>query len=222
MVTAKPRQEGAKGKATHEHSSGENVLRRDRSRTEAALREAVMDLLKEGGVLGGVNLQEVSDRSGVSRTLVYQYYGDRRELLRAALREAVSEWVPHLASAGGVPFIDRIGGGLDAMIQDPWMSRLVTLLTLDGDPDVQPMAFYESSHSNFLNDVEAGSLSEETDIEAVHAVVVSIMIGYSIHRESFARQMDVSSQELDDRVTAMVRQLFNSLVRQKSYTESCV
>lgn len=189
----------------------ERAVLRDRSRTEAALRRAVLELLEEGGVLAGVNLQEVSQRAGVNRGLVYQYFGNRQELLRSALRDAVGRWVPRVSRKREARFVDRVVNAFKAGLADPWMSRLVTLLVLDGDQDAVSMPLYPSTHASFLRDVELGSLAADVDVDAIHVVIASIMHGYTIHRTSLAHEVGVSVSSLDRRVERLLHRLFSCL-----------
>lgn len=191
--------------------SDKRALLRDRARTEAALRSAVLELLDENGILAGISLQAVSDRAGVSRGLVYQYFGNRQGLLRAALRDAVAHWVPQVSRRWSATFVDRVVNAFRAGLSDPWMSRLVTLLILDGDAEAQSMPLYATTNASFLRDKAQGTVAEDVDIDAVHVLIGSVMHGYTLHRESFARQIGIPVSSLDERIESLLHRLISSL-----------
>ena len=63
-------------------SSAPEKTRRNRSQTEGRLRQAVEDLLVEGG-FGALTPSAVARRAGVDKMLIYRYFGDLAGLVRA-------------------------------------------------------------------------------------------------------------------------------------------
>jgi AcrR family transcriptional regulator len=63
-------------------SSAPEKPRRNRSQTEGRLRQAVEDLLVEGG-FGALTPSAVARRAGVDKMLIYRYFGDLAGLVRA-------------------------------------------------------------------------------------------------------------------------------------------
>src|SRR5690606_11848510 len=61
-----------------------------REATEQALIEAALTLLRERGILAGVNLREIAEEAQVTRGLAYHYFGSRQELLRAAAKREIA------------------------------------------------------------------------------------------------------------------------------------
>ena len=59
--------------------------KRSRAETEQKLIEVALKLLRDKGILAGLNLREVADGAGVNRGNIYHYFGSRQELLRAAI-----------------------------------------------------------------------------------------------------------------------------------------
>jgi hypothetical protein len=55
-------------------------------------------------------------------------------------------------------------------------------------------------------EAEAGELPVE-DIDALHALIMSTVYGYSLYRNHLARQLGVTVEELDDRVGRSLDQL---------------
>jgi AcrR family transcriptional regulator len=63
-------------------SSAPEKTRRNRSQTEGRLRQAVEDMLVEGG-FGALTPSAVARRAGVDKMLIYRYFGDLAGLVRA-------------------------------------------------------------------------------------------------------------------------------------------
>ena len=59
--------------------------RRSRAETEQKLIDVALDLIRDKGVLAGLNLREVAEGAGVNRGNIYHYFGSRQELLRTAI-----------------------------------------------------------------------------------------------------------------------------------------
>jgi len=62
-----------------------NKPKRSRAETERRLIEVALELIREKGVLAGLNLRKVAEGAGVNRGNIYHYFGSRQELLRAAI-----------------------------------------------------------------------------------------------------------------------------------------
>ncbi len=87
-----------------------------------------------------VFMDEVAERAGVSRALLYRYFSSKRDLFAAVYRHAADRLlaVTELDPAG--PFLEQIAAGLDAHI-DYFVANSNTVLAanrvLAGDPVVQ-------------------------------------------------------------------------------------
>ena len=57
-------------------------VKRGRANTEQKLIDVALDLIRQRGVLSGLNLKEVAEAAGVNRGNIYHYFGSRQELLR--------------------------------------------------------------------------------------------------------------------------------------------
>jgi AcrR family transcriptional regulator len=170
-----------------------------RARTEAALEEAAVRLLERNGVLAGLNLREVADDAGVNRGLVYQYFGSRRDLLRAALKRDVAERVDAMGAIRHQPVRQSVRLLLRAMLKHRGAVRLGALLVLDGDPQVRAMPLRQETMRALLRAQADGSL-RAGDLEAMHAAVMSLVYGYTIYRDHFAAELGIPAGQLDDRV----------------------
>jgi AcrR family transcriptional regulator len=59
--------------------------KRSRAETERRLIDVALELIRDNGVLAGLNLRQVAEGAGVNRGNIYHYFGSRQELLRAAI-----------------------------------------------------------------------------------------------------------------------------------------
>ena len=179
--------------------------RRSRAETEQRLIDVALKLLRDNGVLAGLNLREVAEGAGVNRGNIYHYFGSRQELLRVAINRRFEAVVDSLnASKRNVPFVARRLGTFKAneSIQD---SELRALLVLDGDDTVDPMPQYEAALSHLRQDVIDGDIDRTHDLEALQVMLSALARGYRIFRKPFAKRIGVGVNELDTRVTEIAR-----------------
>ena len=86
-----------------------SAARRTRTRTRlsrAERREQIIDaaaLVLDGRDPGEVTFEEIADAAGVSRALLYNYFGDRHGLLEAMYVRSVTELDARLSEASLVP-----------------------------------------------------------------------------------------------------------------------
>ncbi len=179
--------------------------KRNRAETERRLIDVALDLIRRNGVLAGLNLREVADGAGVNRGNIYHYFGSRRELLRAAITRRFEAVVESLtADRRGVSFVERrlLAFRSADTIHD---SQLRALLVIDGDDTVDPMPRYEAALSRLRQDVIDGDIDRAHDLEALQVALSSLLRGYRIFREPYAKRIDTDVDDLDDRVAAIVR-----------------
>lgn len=74
------------------------TLREHRALVAARIQEAFADLLAERG-LDGVTLSAVAERAGIARTAIYNYVGDKHELLFAHAEERIARFVDEVGAA---------------------------------------------------------------------------------------------------------------------------
>ncbi len=174
-----------------------------RAETEAQLEAAALALLRRDGVLAGLNLRETADHAGVNRGLVYHYFGSRRALLRAALRKDAGRRLDEIRSGDRLPFLARWRRFLRVMTGEGDAIRLMTLLVLDGDDQLRTMPLRAQTRQLLEADRDAGVLAPDLDLEAAHAAIVSFTWGYVVYREALAREFEMTSAELDERVAVV-------------------
>ncbi len=185
----------------------------DRATTEALLQRAALELLEANGVLDGLNLREVADRAGVNRGLVYHYFGSRRDLLRSALLADAEARIADFREAGELPVRERHRAFFEAMIEHRKALELMALLALDDDDDLHVIRDPARPHAMFERDIAQGELPPDTDIEALHVASVSLVYGYLLFRDQFARDLGLDADELDGRVAAVTDRLLGAFGR---------
>lgn len=194
-----------------ENSPGDDTPRsRDREHTEKRLVHAAVEMLRADGILSGLNLRDVATRAGVSRGSIYNFFGSRRQLLRRALSIRIAE-LDDYRGVSTLPFAARkmriIGDDVHAV-----HGELISLLVIDGDDEVVPMPFFEQAMGRMRDDVDQGHIHDDHagDLEATHIAIHTATRGYNLLRTAYARQVGVSTEELD----ARVRPIFESWFRQ--------
>lgn len=173
-------------------------------KTDRALERAALRLLTGGGLLAGLTLQQVGDEVGVAKGLVYHYFGDRRALLRSALRHGAIELQDVLRAVPDSSYDRRIGAFAKAALVYPAAVQLMTLLLIDRDPRLRPMPLRELMMRHFERDVRQGRLPPDADFEALLGVQNSLVYGYVLFRDGLARQMGVKRDVLDSRFRRLV------------------
>jgi AcrR family transcriptional regulator len=184
----------------------------DRADTEALIENAALELLERNGVLAGLNLREVADLAKVNRGLVYLYFGSRQALLRSALSKraaAVPIWNSARRTEQSLPTRAEHDVLELAAVDD--QVRLHALLHLDGTPGLIGMPYLSTALELLARDRDQGAIPSDTDLEALHVLLVSLGAGYSLYRESFASEIGSSATELDERVARVLRMLLEEV-----------
>ncbi|MGH2923206.1 MAG: TetR/AcrR family transcriptional regulator [Solirubrobacterales bacterium] len=105
----------------------------------ALILEAAREAFAEGGY-HRTSLEDVAERAGVSKSLLYEHFDSKRELHRAMLEAHVDELIERLnaALADAEPGEDRLRAGLDAFFTflEERHGASAILLRNTGDPDV--------------------------------------------------------------------------------------
>jgi AcrR family transcriptional regulator len=180
---------------------GEPRRSRDRAATERRILEATWRLFDRGGPLAGINLQEVADEAGVNRSLVYQYFGSREELVRKALAARLDLSRPLFGASASLPFAERRRRGFSILLVDPTPTRLTAQLALADDPDVKVLPMIDGARMLLTRDLQDGSLPPDADAVVMHAMTTVLAIGYAVLREQLAAELEIDLQELDHRAT---------------------
>lgn len=181
--------------------------KRSRAETERRLIDVALELIRDNGVLAGLNLRQVAEGAGVNRGNIYHYFGSRQELLRAAINRQFDAIVDSLTKnkerAGFVT--RRLRSFRSNISNDTNDSMLRALLVLDGDDTVDPIPLYEAGLSQLRQDVIDGDIDRGHDLEALHVAISAMLRGYRIFRLPYAKRVGVAPKELDVRVEQIMR-----------------
>ena len=178
--------------------------------SQTLLEQAALDILREKGVLAGVNLREVAEQAGVNRALVYHHFGSREALLRSALRRDLGARLDEISEGLPLPFNARIRQLLRTLVRHQPAIRLALLLVLDGKEPVRLAPLGDDWIESFQEDQKAGKIDSDLDLEALLVLVSTLSYGYALLRDVFADELDVSAVELDWRVDALLEGLLAS------------
>ncbi|MEE1738699.1 helix-turn-helix domain-containing protein [Streptomyces sp. BE147] len=173
--------------------------RRTREETEADLLDAARRLLRRDGVLAGVNLREIATEAGVNHGQIYQYFGTRQALLRAAAADLVERRVASQDGHWDLPFAERRAAMFRYRLEEPELVQLEALLALDGDDGFSPFPRFAQTRQSLARDTEEGALPPDADAVAAHMMTAAAQMGYVIFREAYARDTGIPLEELDAR-----------------------
>lgn len=173
--------------------------------------DAALAQLRDRGVLAGLNLREIADEVGVTPANIYYYFGDRQGLLRAAIAREVQQLAEPMASLGGSALAERRAVMFDAIVELPTLA-MSALLALDGDPDYRPLPFLDETREHHQRQVDAGEVSADVDLDALHLVSLATSIGVSIYADAVARQLGVERAELIQRSRAVLEQMVRGVL----------
>lgn len=186
-----------------------------------ALVKATVELLQEKGFLAGATSSAIAERAGVNRGHVHHYFGSLRDLFLIAMTSEVEAGMTETISGQVQEFVPRYRWYFDlALTQKTAFELTVVLLVDGGGDDFNIMWLIERTRENLRNDIEKGVLPDDTDIDALHIALISLARGYVIHRDKFARELDVLPEELDARVGKQYEQLLRGIVSQPELLKS--
>lgn len=195
--------------------------RRDPAATKANLLAAALKLLERDGVLAGLNLNEVAAESGVNRGQIYQYFGSRRALLRAALGDMTERW--HEAQVfhedRSLPFARRRLKVFQEALKNTTFIQLEALLALDGDEQLSLFPWLADSRRDLARDKSTGALAPEVDEVVAHAATATIYLGYSVFRQVLARDLGLEVDELDRRMVPIVAAMIKGAGNPRPHTD---
>lgn len=172
--------------------------------TDRLLERTALRLLTGGGLLAGFTLQQVGDEAGVAKALVYHYFGDRQALLRSALRHGAMELQAMFRALPYAAYNRRLSVLARAALSHPEAVQLMTLLLIDRDPRLRTMPLKDQTMGDFERDLREGILPGDTDIHALFGVQNSLIYGYVLFRDGFARQVGVDREALDRRILRLI------------------
>ena len=155
-------------------------------------------------------MQDVSDEAQVNRALIYQYFGSRRDLLRAALKETQWEYAPSFQKDRLLPFGQRRIRVFKTTLRRRAILNLKALLMLDGDLDPGFVGL-DIAQSDLSRDIETGELDEDADPDVMHGMTLAACYGYAIIRNTFAKELGITGKQLDKRATTVFARMVEGL-----------
>lgn len=208
-----PKGEGRQTRRTA-RSGGGAATRPSQSReaTEQALIDGAVALLRERGVLAGMNLREIADQASVTRGLAYHYFGSRQELLRAAAKREIAAPRQEVPGEQEMGFADWLAAMLDVSFDYKDAVRLIVLLVLDHDDTVKTLTTKRAVMGH-IDEAAAAHEIVVDDAEAVYAIYASLSYGFSLLSTRFAEELGCDPDDLEERVLAVCRTMFGGLER---------
>lgn len=191
---------------------GARRSRGTREETEAQILQAARGLLRRRGVLGGLTMRDVSRAAKVNHGQLYQYFGNRQALLRAAIADLLNSQATDRHKLFALPFVDRRLAFFKARLSSSELSKLEAVLALDGDPGFEVLPEFELALEALRRDVDTGTLSGDPVV--AHVVTNALVQGYCIFRESYARSVRVPVEELDKRVATAYERMVRDIALQ--------
>jgi AcrR family transcriptional regulator len=164
-------------------------------RLDPQRRQAVLDALFEEAAEKGpsrLNIKQVAERSGASIGSLYQYFGNRENLVRLMVKIAVSSMVDLLrvsmVSLRGLPFREAlryyIMEGIRYSQSQKSLTRFLTLSAYQGDEYigksvVRPIAVVmrETVRDLLSAGIARGELRSDIDLEAASRALNVLIIG---------------------------------------------
>ena len=211
---------------THnEHASASSArVRRDRQATEQRLIEATIQLIREHG-FDGVGINAIAETAGVSKVLIYRYFGDMAGLLRAVaesirvidpdLARGVRESAPADATPGTL--VARTTHVLRGMLADNEFMRNVLVWELSQDNELTT-ALAESRERigleqtrQFTAVLKERRPDETLDTEALFALLTAGVFYLSLRSERCRvfNGVDLQSEQGWNRIAGVVQDLLD-------------
>lgn len=199
--------------------SAKPARKRDKAATERQVFDAALRLLARDGVLAGLNLSEVADEAGVNRGLIYQRYGSRQELLRAAILSM--DWISQPVFDDEVrsqPFKARRQAVFESSLGATETFRLLALLALDGAEPLVVLPMLERTRKDLARDAANGEFADGVDPLGAHVLTIATYLGYAIFRDHFARDTGIAPEDLDRLAMKTFAQMLEGLTRGEQAT----
>ncbi|MBB3044187.1 TetR/AcrR family transcriptional regulator [Nocardioides soli] len=191
----------------------EKRRRRDRSETDPLVFEAVRRILVRDGVLAGFTLQTVADEAGVNRVQIYQNFGTKQALLRAAILDILTRTREERDAHQELPFPQRRRKIFEQFLQNPDVVRLEALLAQDGDAEFTVFPWLAEAQETLERDRREGAIPHDADALMLHVLTAATYMGYCIFREAYARDTGLTPEALDERILDTFGDVLKRLVQ---------
>ncbi len=198
--------------------------RRDRQMTERRLIEATIQLIRERG-FDAVGINAIADTAGVSKVLIYRYFGDFSGLLRAVADEIgvlgsnLAAGSIATASADSTPgqVVAETTHVLRSMVKDNELIRNVLIWELSQDNELTKTLAESREHigleqtRQFTRLLEEHRPGESLDTEALFALLTAGVFYLSLRAEHCPvfNGVDLRSEEGWNRIAGVVKDLLD-------------
>lgn len=197
---------------------------RDRNRTEQRLITAVLQLIREQG-FDAVGINAVAETAGVSKVLIYRYFGDLEGLLQAVAEEigaidpdlasSVLEAAPPAATPADVLYGATLA--LHKMVKHDDLVRNLLVWELSHENELTRAArenrervgrVQTQRFQQFLQEHRPG---DDLDVEALFAVVTAGAFYLSLRAERCTEfnGVDITSEHGWQRIAGVLRELMS-------------
>jgi len=176
------------------------ALARRREATCSAILDAAASVIAEKGC-EGFTISDIAERAGVNRALIYHYFKDRDNLISETIDHVFSRYDdgPNDMSAAS---LER---GIRNLLAHPEFSRFFYQLLLDG----RPLLSLGERFKRTLDAVAAhkAAVAPDSPLDTVFGTMTVLLttLAWAFSREQFARFVDLSPEEADERLIAAVR-----------------
>lgn len=195
---------------------------RDRQRTQQKLVQAAIDIVRERGFTG-LGINAIAERAGVSKVLLYRYFGDLSGLYRA-----VAEEVDPLQSQAAHRLLSELDPSLPP---DEVIRRVVVELhrAIKHDELTKNLLIWELSNQNTITEAFSAArertgvelserfrdrlvgteTAENVDVNALLAIVTAGVFYLTLRSDSVDvyNGIDISSEEGWERIASALAEL---------------
>jgi len=143
--------------------------------TKDRILQAAFAEFSERG-FAGARVDEIANRAGANKALLYQYYGDKEALFKHVLECKMGE----LARIDASQFPDAIGEFFDFHAANPWFTRLMLWEALDFGMNPVPNEPERKKHwASHVGEIEnlqrAGEIDPDLDPRQVLVTLVGMV-----------------------------------------------
>jgi AcrR family transcriptional regulator len=177
-------------------------------RADAALIEAVLDLVGAGATLSGLSLSAIAERAGVSRNSLYRRW-KTKEALYLDVLSAVNRPLPELGGRSAHEDVTDLVAVLAERVLDRRAGVLLRALNaeLEAFPDLHRRYFAEvvaprreAMYLALQRGIASGEIRQDIDIDLVSELLVAPLLARMARSET----EDLDPAKTSQRITALI------------------
>ena len=161
----------------------------DAGATRDALLRAATDVFADVG-FDGARVDEIAERAGISKRMIYAYFGDKERLYREVVRSRLAV-PPFFAAEDADPWVTLIAAVrwyFGILASDRAFARLLAwgMVTDKGHAGLLCSAApaMELLANAVRRGIAAGTIRADVDPETLRTVIVSVCIGYFVQHDA--------------------------------------